>query len=1155
MTQRHLFTMHDIQVSFSKSTISKGRDYAYGGLVENMRWTSDNAITAEVQGTSARPYDVELIVIERDGRSYINSECSCPVGHQCKHGAATAFEAVQALGQEVIQRVMAESPLLDVMAKTLPRIAPTPKPYNPVEQWLHSLETPSSDVIVQPSATKQIIYHIEPPIRNEAFRISPLSVTILKSGAFSKSTSYYNAEKLNHYKVVSFLTEEDITLLRMIDAFTDARYAQTQFSIPCGKKANLILEMAMNTERCYAGALDNPAHSLHYGEPLQGRIAWNIQADGSQKTQLTSRNNTASLQPLGLEPLHYLCPATRTIGILETELHPKQFLALYHAPAVPAEQIEHVRQKMSKIIPNAEEHLLPQAVDVQRIMGTPIPTLTLGAVKAQPIKQNSWGQTKPNGAPCALATAELSFTYEGKRFAWQDSITEFTRMHQGVAHVIGRNAQEEQRFEKQLFAEGIQTALHDVAHHYQTHSAHAYKRIITNKYGVAHANKEVDAQWRHVMQNIIPQLKEQGWKIRIEKDFPYNIIEADDTWYAEIDESAQPHKGSGIDWFGLELGIHVDGEKMNLVPILLKLLEHQTNIFDVIAALPQGEPLIIPLADGRRLALPAPRAQMVLQTLHNLFHGERLNKNGQLTLQHTDAALLAEMQAAMESLSVRWIGGEKLRMIGERLRNFKEITPVQPPATFHGTLRPYQQEGLSWMQFLRSYDLAGILADDMGLGKTVQLLAHIATEKAEGRLTHPFLILAPTSLMGNWRREAQKFAPSLSVLVSHGSERKEQFDRIAEHDIVLTTYPLLPRDKDTLLQHHFHTIVLDEAQTIKNARAKITQIALQLKSQHRLCLTGTPLENHLGELWSLFNFLLPGYLGDTRTFTSLFRNPIEKEKDREKSLSLSRKVQPFILRRTKQDVATELPPKTETLRIIELEGDQRDLYETIRTAMHEKVQAEIATKGLNKSHIIVLDALLKLRQTCCDPSLLSSVEAAKKVKESAKRTALLEMLIPMVEEGRKILLFSQFTSMLDIIIKDLKAHAIPYVTITGKTKDRETPIKQFQEGDVPLFLISLKAGGVGLNLTAADTVIHYDPWWNPAAEMQATDRAYRIGQDKPVFVYKLITANTVEEKILHMQEHKRLLMDGLFDPSNKSAAHLTTEDISILFEPLVAPNG
>jgi SNF2 family DNA or RNA helicase len=357
------------------------------------------------------------------------------------------------------------------------------------------------------------------------------------------------------------------------------------------------------------------------------------------------------------------------------------------------------------------------------------------------------------------------------------------------------------------------------------------------------------------------------------------------------------------------------------------------------------------------------------------------------------------------------------------------------------------------------------------------------------------------------------------------------------------------RDADALAAVDWHAVVLDEAQAIKNPAAKATQMACRLKARHRLCLTGTPVENHLGEAWSQFAFLMPGLLGDTKLFNRVFRTPIEKRGDAERRMLLARRVKPFILRRTKSEVEADLPPKSEIVRRIDLAGDQRDLYETLRLAMHDRVRREIAAKGLARSHILILDALLKLRQASCDPRLVK-LDKAKRVKSSAKLEHLMEMLPGLVEEGRRVLLFSQFTSMLALIKEELAKDGIEYVELTGDTVDRATPVQRFQTGEVPLFLISLKAGGVGLNLTAADTVIHYDPWWNPAVEDQATDRAHRIGQDKPVFVYKLIAAGTVEERMLDLQERKRGIADALFDPEQAGKAGFEEGDLDLLFRPL-----
>ncbi len=467
-----------------------------------------------------------------------------------------------------------------------------------------------------------------------------------------------------------------------------------------------------------------------------------------------------------------------------------------------------------------------------------------------------------------------------------------------------------------------------------------------------------------------------------------------------------------------------------------------------------------------------------------------------------------------------------------------------PPKSLQAELRPYQQEGLNWLQFLREYGFGGILADEMGLGKTIQTLAHLLVEKEKKRLTHPVLLIVPTSLVPNWESEMAKFAPSLSFKILQGASR--DFEHLNTFDILITTYPLLYRDFEHLKKQHYSYIILDEAQNIKNKNTTAVKFLMHLTAEHRLCLTGTPLENHLGELWSLFNFLMPGFLGDDRYFNREFRAKIEKGNDEAAKKTLSTRIKPFMLRRTKDKIDLDLPAKTEIIQKCELTERQRDLYEVVRLAMHKKVQDEIDKKGLNKSHIIILDALLKLRQVCCDPRLL---KMEHDVTESAKLNMLIEMVEEMVKEGRKILIFSQFTGMLSLIEAELNTIKIPFVKLCGDTKDRKTPVNEFQNGTTPIFLISLKAGGVGLNLTAADVVIHYDPWWNPAVENQATDRAHRIGQSKSVFVYKFIAKDTLEEKILELQAKKASIAGALFDQGNtKSAAQITQEDVNALFD-------
>ena len=612
-----------------------------------------------------------------------------------------------------------------------------------------------------------------------------------------------------------------------------------------------------------------------------------------------------------------------------------------------------------------------------------------------------------------------------------------------------------------------------------------------------------------------------------------------DGWDAELYESDNG-------WFNLDMGIIVEGERLPLAPLLANLFRSDPRWLEVaeLERVPDDEGIDLYTARGKRLRVPAGRIKPLAATLIDLFDG--FSGGDVLRLSRFDAPRLAELSDLR-----RWQfrGQNDIMALAERLLAAQGISDVAPPADFRLDLRPYQREGLAWLQFLRTNALSGILADDMGLGKTAQTLAHLLLEKEGGRLDKPALVILPTSLIFNWKNEAARFAPDLKVLSLHGPERKSRFADISTHDVVLTTYPLLWRDADELMQHSYHLLILDEAQTVKNAQSQSAEAVRKVDARHRLCLTGTPLENHLGELWSQFDFLLPGFLGTSKQFTRHWRTPIEKQGDIARRSLLARRIRPFILRRKKEDVAQELPPKTIIVRSVELEGAQRDLYETVRAAMDAKVRDEIARMGFARSQIVILDALLKLRQVCCDPRLVKA-SAARKVPERAKLDLLMAMLPELVDEGRRVLVFSQFTSMLSLIEHELDKANIAYVTLTGDTNDRETPIRRFQEGQVPVFLISLKAGGVGLNLTMADTVIHYDPWWNPAVENQATDRAHRLGQNKPVFVYKLIVSGSIEEKILALQERKAELAAGILSEDHQVDIKFGTDDLAALFEPL-----
>ena len=474
-----------------------------------------------------------------------------------------------------------------------------------------------------------------------------------------------------------------------------------------------------------------------------------------------------------------------------------------------------------------------------------------------------------------------------------------------------------------------------------------------------------------------------------------------------------------------------------------------------------------------------------------------------------------------------------------RLESFGGIAPAPVPATFRGTLRPYQQQGLDYLSFLRDHGLHGILADDMGLGKTVQAAALLAANHPSD--VGPSLIVAPTSVVANWEAELARFVPTLRVLVLHGPGR--DLAAIARHDVVITSYATARQDLAWHRAITYHTLLLDEAQAIKNARSQTARTMRRLGARHRLCLTGTPIENDTQDLWSLFAFLMPGLLGSVDDFRNRFATPIALG-ERDAREALKARVAPFILRRLKAQVAPDLPPRTDITVVCELAPAQRRAYDALLSDVRAGIQRKIRDDGLEASRLTILGALLKLRQLCCHPALLGTPETLH--LESGKLEAVLTLIDELIAGGHRALLFSQFTSMLTILRARLDALGIPYAYLDGATHDRQARVDAFNAGDTPLFLISLKAGGSGLNLTGADYVIHYDPWWNPASEDQATDRAHRIGQTRQVFNYKLVARDTIEEKLVHLQAEKRGLVRDLL-ATDAAGKLLTPENVAALF--------
>ncbi|HSA05814.1 MAG TPA: SNF2-related protein [Candidatus Gastranaerophilales bacterium] len=492
--------------------------------------------------------------------------------------------------------------------------------------------------------------------------------------------------------------------------------------------------------------------------------------------------------------------------------------------------------------------------------------------------------------------------------------------------------------------------------------------------------------------------------------------------------------------------------------------------------------------------------------------------------------------------------GRKFKTFWSKISSFNAMEDVPLPRAIKGELREYQKKGYNWLWFLYSYGLNGILADDMGLGKTLQALALLQKAKEKDGKA-PSLVICPTSVVFNWEAEIEKFAPKLSYINITGPTRKNLFKKIEDYDVAITSYALLRRDIEDLKKFKFRIVALDESQNIKNYDSLTSKSARELNATHRLAISGTPIENNLTELWSTFDFLMPGFLYDGNEFNYRYAVPIQEKADRTVGDRLKKQVYPFILRRLKRDIAKDLPDKIENIAYCHMTPEQRDFYLDVLDSTRQEIFSQISGGGLEKNKLSVFAALLRLRQICCHPKLFDK-DGQYNINNSGKFEHLKEMLEEIISENHRVLLFSQFVQMLDIIKEWLEKSGIKYEYLTGSTKDRKAVVDRFNnDSAIPIFLISLKAGGTGLNLTGADYVIHYDPWWNPAVEDQATDRAHRIGQTKNVFVYRLITKNSVEEKIMKLKERKRDLVDSVISVERDISKTLTFEDIKDILSP------
>jgi superfamily II DNA or RNA helicase len=1108
-----LFDLTAIRRLVPAETFDKAHASQQAGCVEEVTTSrAGRHIAGTVRGSGGKRYYQDIAITQqRQGGFAIHGDCSCPVGMDCKHVAAVLLQLLAREGREPPASARRPAP-----APAAPPPASLPPPAEalppPLADWLKQLLQAEEDSAEDypPSVQQRLFYLLRAdPDRPGQLQLRPVAVRLRKDGGLGAESPLRLPLPAQRPR---YLRPADLPILAEL-----ASAAAGQPPTPG------LLRRAIATGRARWESTAGPA--LAEGPPRPGRLAWQEAPPDGQRPML----QPAPGAPAGLlcfplpEPV-YVDPAQGQLGALETGLPPLLLARLLDGPPLPNEHAAAFGRLLREGLPDLPLPAPEVHAAADRLEGRPVPRLRL-MTGSLPRDRYGFGYGAAAQAPTRQGLAQLSFRYGPVLVPYRQGPGPDTHVVQqdGRRYHLQRDRLQEDAAAARLGEAGM------------VHPGHF--GIYLSEHGDDFLPRRIPPEpgWMTLLGLVVPELRAAGWEIVTDPDFPFRIMQEEDALEARLEPA-----GDGIDWLDLHLGVVLDGRHLDLAPVLSQLIaagEAERPRDDANAL------VMLALPDGGTIGLPYARLKPILTALADLAPGRSAGTLGVGRHAAADLSLLEE------NAGLRWEGGDSLRALGRQLREAGgTIPPATLPPGFNASLRPYQAEGLAWLQFLRAAGFGGVLADDMGLGKTVQTLAHLAIEKAEGRLDRPCLILCPTSLVPNWTQEAARFAPSLRVLPLHRGDRAGLLDQLDQHDLVLTSYPLLTRDQAALTAQDWHIVVLDEAQYIKNPLSETRRQAVRLKARQRLCLSGTPLQNHLGELWSLFDFVAPGLLGDARGFRSRYRNPIEKQGDAERQALLNRRLRPFLLRRTKQAVMQDLPPKTEIAEPVELGPAQRAVYDAIRLSMHARVKEAIAQRGLAASGIIILDALLKMRQACCDPRLLPLQEGRTSRAGSAKLDRLMELLPVLLEEGRRVLVFSQFTTMLGLIAEALREARIDFLTLTGDTTDRATPVQRFQAGEVPVFLISLKAGGVGLNLTAADTVIHYDPWWNPAAEDQATDRAHRIGQQKPVFVHRLIALGSIEEKMDQLKERKRALVDAVLDSGDSAALALTEADVDALFD-------
>ena len=1113
--------------------VEAGRDYCNRGRVRQLSVASErNEVRAFVEGSGENAYEVGLH-FGKPAASRLMAQCSCPVGLGCKHAAAALF-ALRAELERSRRTQGAFQPLPSPPAQLPPALS----------QWLGAMRPlmREANVAAEP-ATRATYYVLRAQALTSSARMSAkrsaasltepgrplrLFVDVQDVTLDGEGRPVGAGGKIQPHQAFQVaagsvqLSVEDQLIIRRLNA----RLGETDHEgCLAGVGGFDLLTRMVATGRARWGNARGP--TLGMDSPTATTLRWSHDRLGHAFLSLGSEPQDRLLALVA--PPVLIDPVSGRIAPVETGVPAVVAEQLLRLPAVAPDAIAALASRWSEAAPPGVPPPVPPDVrDLGRLQPAPVVSLITDRVQVEEWSGSRWGRGRRVKLDCAVA--RLTFDY-GAAVIDAAAIVEekvLLRDDEGLVRFSRDLAAEAQAFERL-----VQTDLMPVADFEGVDATPA------QEWDFAPGLPASADEFTSFLLRDAEILRGEGWRVDIAANFPLQLAKA------ETDSLEVTLAPSGIDWFDMELGAIVDGQRIDLVPALNRLLSMLTRgEADELMSrtFKPGEVLPVALGDGRVVTVDAERLLPMLRALVLLAsHAPGAAAEGRPRIARQDLGLLAALETVTGGLP--WSGAEPLRKLARALSELR-LAPTALPPGFKASLRPYQQTGLDWLDALGRAGFGGLLADDMGLGKTVQTLAHLSVLKARGELERPALIVAPTSVLPNWQAEAARFTPDLSVLLLHGPDRHGRHDHLADHPIVLTSYPLLVRDLPQLAKVRFGLIVFDEAHNLKNPRTASHAAARALAADRKIALTGTPVENRLTDAWALFDILTPGLLGSQREFARDYRALNDATGDPAARARLARKLRPFLLRRTKEAVATDLPPKSVVPLSITLTPAQMALHESQRLLMHERVRSEIARVGLMRAQIIVLTALTRLRQICCDPRLIQGGDA--EAAPSAKLERLLELLEELIPEGRRIILFSQFTSMLDLIKPELDRLGVAWTELTGATRDRKAPVARFQSGEVPLILVSLKAGGTGLNLTAADTVVLYDPWWNPAIEAQAVDRAHRIGQTKPVFVYRMVAAGTIEEKILALQARKAALANTLWSEDPAKTSSLSEDDIAFL---------